>query len=135
MQSTSGVEQTRVHNLKDAGALFDVSRNHGHERVDTARIYGEGSSDEYLGELRLEERRLAIDTKLYPMVLNGEKNSHAAAGLRKYLLESLKALKTDKIDLWYLHASDRDTLFEEKFALVMTCTNRVCSTGLVSAII
>ena len=108
-----GVEQTRVHDLKDAGALLDVFRNHGHERVDTARVYGEGSSEEYLGDLQLQERRLVVDTKLYPTVVHGGEISHTAASLRRHLLVSLKALKTDKVDVWYLHGPDRNTSYEE----------------------
>jgi len=109
------VEQSRVHNLKDAGVLLDIFREHGHERVDTARIYGEGSSEEYLGGLQLQERRLVVDTKLYPTVVDGGKISHTTASLRKHLLESLKTLKTDKVNLWYLHGPDRNTSFEETF--------------------
>ena len=109
------MEQTRVHNLKDAGALLDVFRTHGHERVDTARVYGEGSSEEYLGALQLKERGIVVDTKLYPTVVHGGEISHTTASLRKYLLESLEALKTDRVDLWYLHGPDRNTSFEETF--------------------
>lgn len=110
-----GVEQTRVHDLNDAGALLNIFQKHGHKRIDTARIYGQGSSEEYLGELKLQERGLVVDTKLYPSAVHGGEVSHTAIGLRKYLLESLKALKTDQIDLWYLHGPDRNTSFEETF--------------------
>jgi aflatoxin B1 aldehyde reductase len=111
----AGVEQARVHDLKDTGTLLDIFQKHGHKLVDTARIYGEGSSEEYLGELKWQERGLVVDTKLYPSVVHGDEISHTATGLRKYLLESLEALKTDKIDLWYLHGPDRNTSFEETF--------------------
>ena len=110
-----GVEQTRVHDLKDAGALLDLFRTHGHERVDTARVYGEGSSEEYLGALQLQERGIVVDTKLYPTVVDGGEVSHTTASLRKYLFESLGALKTEKVEVWYLHGPDRNTSFEETF--------------------
>jgi aflatoxin B1 aldehyde reductase len=41
--------------------------------------------------------------------------SHPAADLRKYFMESLAALQCKKLDLWYLHAPDRSTPFEETF--------------------
>jgi aflatoxin B1 aldehyde reductase len=44
--------------------------------------------------------------------------THSAADLRKHLLESLKALKAEKIDMWYLHGPDRKTPYEETFRAV-----------------
>lgn len=40
-------QMTRVHTLEDTAALLDVFPAHGHREVDTARLYGEGSSEEY----------------------------------------------------------------------------------------
>jgi len=114
----AGVEQTRVHDLKDASALLDLFQQHGHNQIDTARVYGAGSSEEYLGELHWQDRNLIVDTKLYPSSVNGGAISHTPDGLRKYLLESLKALKADKIDLWYLHGPDRKVPYEETFRAV-----------------
>ena len=110
-----GVEQTRIHDLKDAGALLDLFQRHGHKLLDTARVYGEGSSEEYLGKLQWQKRGLDVHTKLYPTVVDGGEMSHEAASLRTYLLTSLKALQADNIDLWYLHGPDRNTPFEETF--------------------
>jgi aryl-alcohol dehydrogenase-like predicted oxidoreductase len=45
----SGVEMTRVHTLEDTTAILDTFQKHGHNEVDSARVYGEGSSEEYLG--------------------------------------------------------------------------------------
>ncbi|GAM42910.1 hypothetical protein TCE0_044r17304 [Talaromyces pinophilus] len=111
-----GVEQARIHDFKDASAMLDLFQSHGGKVVDTARVYGEGSSEEYLGELDWQGRGLVVDTKLYPNVADGTGNmTHSAEDLRKYLDESLRALKTDKIDLWYLHGPDRNTPYEETF--------------------
>ncbi|KAI9726675.1 MAG: hypothetical protein M1834_008940 [Cirrosporium novae-zelandiae] len=115
-----GVEQTRVHNLKDAAAILDIFQKYGHNEIDTARVYGQGSSEEYLGELKWQDRKLVMDTKYYPHIgrVSGLNTSHSPADLRKYLLESLKALKTDKIDMWYLHAPDRTTPYEITFRAI-----------------
>ncbi|KAK9236968.1 NADP-dependent oxidoreductase domain-containing protein [Lipomyces kononenkoae] len=116
-----GVEQARVHDLKDASTLLDLFQSHGHNEVDTARVYGQGSSEEYLGRLNWQDRDIIMDTKYYPYagrVLSGPQTSHSPADLRKYLLESLEALKTDKVDMWYLHAPDRTTPFEVTFRAV-----------------
>ncbi|KAK9327668.1 NADP-dependent oxidoreductase domain-containing protein [Lipomyces starkeyi] len=116
-----GVEQTRVHDLRDAAALLDTFQKYGHSEVDTARVYGQGSSEEYLGELKWQDRKLVMDTKYFATVGRGRPGlptSHSAADLRKYLLVSLNALQTDKIDMWYLHAPDRTTPYEETFCAV-----------------
>ncbi|KAK9319815.1 hypothetical protein V1517DRAFT_331312 [Lipomyces orientalis] len=42
------VEQARVHGLKDVSALLDLFQSHGHNEVDTARVYGQGSSEELI---------------------------------------------------------------------------------------
>jgi aflatoxin B1 aldehyde reductase len=51
-----------VHDLKDAAAMLDVFQKYGHKEVDTARVYGGGSSDEYLGKLNWQERGLVMET-------------------------------------------------------------------------
>ncbi|CVL07838.1 related to potassium channel beta subunit protein [Fusarium mangiferae] len=109
-----GVEQARIHDLKEAGAMLDLFQEHGGKAIDTARVYAQGSSEEYLGQLDWQTRGFRVDTKLYPNIHDGTgKITHSTDDLRKHLDESLKALKTDKIDLWYLHGPDRDTPFEE----------------------
>ena len=40
---------TRVFTLEDTAAILDTFQKHGHKEIDTARVYGEGSSEEYLG--------------------------------------------------------------------------------------
>ncbi|KAJ5884402.1 NADP-dependent oxidoreductase domain-containing protein [Penicillium tannophilum] len=111
-----GIEQARIHDLNDASAMLDTFQRHGGKVVDTARVYAEGSSEEYLGELDWQARGLVVDTKLYPNIADGTgKMTHCTGDLRTYLEESLEALKTDKIDLWYLHGPDRKTPYDETF--------------------
>lgn len=59
-----------------------------------------------------------MDTKLSPRsrLFSGPDArvyTHKPAELREAFFESLKALNTDKVDLWYLHAPDRQTPYEE----------------------
>ncbi|KAJ7286405.1 Aldo/keto reductase [Mycena rebaudengoi] len=105
-----GKIQARVHELKDVEAILDVFVKHGHREVDTARFYGEGTSEEYLGKINWKEKGLLLETKVYPYApLN---ISHTPEDLRKHLMISLKALKTDKLEMWYLHAPDRSVPYE-----------------------
>jgi aflatoxin B1 aldehyde reductase len=100
--------------------MLDVFQKHGQKEIDTARVYGGGSSEEYLGNLNWQDRGLIMGTKYYAYRgrVPGASSTHSASDLRKYLLESLAALKAKKIDLWYLHAPDRTTPFEETFRAV-----------------
>jgi aflatoxin B1 aldehyde reductase len=55
-----GVEMTRVHTLEDTTAILDAFQRHGHNEVDTARVYGEGSSEEHLGNLHWQDRGIVM---------------------------------------------------------------------------
>lgn len=63
-----GAEQSRVHDLKTASAILDVFQKHGHNEIDTARAYGEGSSETMLGDIDYPKRGIIMDTKYYPTV-------------------------------------------------------------------
>lgn len=113
-----GAEQSRVHDLKTASAILDVFQKHGHNEIDTARAYGEGSSETMLGDLEWQKRGIVMDTKYYPTVGKSNPGSwsaelrHTPEGLRENLELSLKELKADKVDMWYLHGPDRTTPYE-----------------------
>jgi aflatoxin B1 aldehyde reductase len=62
-----------------------------------------------LRELEWQKRGIVMDTKYYPTANFSDKPSnweeaghHTPEGLRENLEASLKALKTDKVDMWYL---------------------------------
>lgn len=118
-RSLTGREQARVHSLEEAGAILDVFRKYGHEELDTARVYCGGSSEEYLGRLKWQDRGIVMETKLSPRAKiglpEGEETTHRPEHLRLGLETSLKALQTDKVDMWYLHAPDRTTPYEVTF--------------------
>lgn len=113
-----GSEGARVHELKDVETILDIFQSHGHNEVDTARIYAFGTSEEYLGKINWQNRSLIMDTKHYPhsrMGLpteEGQLYDHSPEGLRLNLMASLKALNTDKVDMWYLHGPDRTIPYE-----------------------
>jgi aflatoxin B1 aldehyde reductase len=106
-----------VHSRDDAAGILDVFQGHGHSEIDTARLYGAGSSEEMLADLAWQNRGLVMGTKLYPnyrwAVGSTESYTHKPEDVRRGLINSLKALKCDKIDLFYLHGPDRNTSFEE----------------------
>lgn len=61
-----GTEQGRVYTIEGCSAILDVFQAHGHNEVDTARFYAEGTSEEFLGELDWKKRGIVMDTKYYP---------------------------------------------------------------------
>ncbi|GAB1199415.1 hypothetical protein APSETT444_008763 [Aspergillus pseudonomiae] len=79
--------------------------------VDTARAYPVGSpgaAERLLGDLGVPTWA-NLSTKVTSWV----PGSHTAERIQKSVAESLEALKTDKVDIMYLHSPDRHTPFEE----------------------
>lgn len=112
-------EAVRVTTQEATVELLDVFQNHGHTQVDTARMYSGGTSEEMLGVVSWQERGLKMQTKIFPTKgknagwLTADELTHSPADIRKALNTSLSALKTDKIDIYYLHAPDRSVPYEE----------------------
>ncbi|KAG6919991.1 hypothetical protein DXG01_013340 [Tephrocybe rancida] len=117
-----GTSGARVHDIKDIEAILDAFRAHGHTEVDTATLYTGGTSEEYLGQINWKEKGLKLETKLWPTAGVASRNSNtpfithtpevSSSGLREYLLKSLKAMKCDSLEMWYLHAPDRTVPYE-----------------------
>jgi len=101
-----------------SGAIFDAYVEAGGNFIDTADVYSKGRSEELVGgyvAARGLRNRLVIATKF---AFNAEAgNPHAGGNGRKNIhraLEgSLRRLKTDYIDLYWLHAWDVVTPVEE----------------------
>lgn len=99
-------------------AIFNAYVDAGGNHIDTADIYAAGRSEELLGDF-IEKRglrdRLALATKYS---WSGDDNNPLAGGNgRKNLIRalegSLKRLRTDYIDLYWMHVWDRITPAEE----------------------
>ncbi|KZP20997.1 Aldo/keto reductase [Athelia psychrophila] len=91
----------RIHTLPEAQAVVDLYTRLGQKNIDESRVYGGGSSEEYVGQLDLHG--LTVDTKIYPVTPGG----FSAANIRTVFQESVKALGPHKIRVYYLHAPDR----------------------------
>lgn len=110
-----GSEQSRVYDPKVASKILDIFQQHGHNEIDTARAYCEGTCETMLGELEWKKRGLVMDTKYYPTAGRSVPSAwnsnlrHTPEDLRANLMASLKELKTDKVDMWYLHGVSTPT--------------------------
>jgi len=114
-----GTGGARVTNIEDCEKMLDVFVKHGHNEIDTARVYCGGTSEEYLGQVDWKSRGIIVDTKLYPFPdFLGKPIVHTEECIREHIEIQLKAIKTDCIDMWYLHGPDRSTPYEETLKVV-----------------
>lgn len=92
-------------------AVVEAALEAGITFFDTAEVYGGGNSERFLGEL-LEGRRdeVVVATKFGW----GEQRGHCdGATIRSSVEGSLERLRTDHIDLYYVHKPDPDTPLAE----------------------
>ena len=88
--------------------VLTVVKRHKIKELDTARVYNGGKSEELLGECSAG-KDFAISTKV-PAFSPG---SLSAKNIEEKCNTSLKALKQEKIDIYYFHGPDRQTTYEE----------------------
>lgn len=103
-------------NKRACRRVFDKFSDAGGNFIDTANYYTRGTSETMLGEFIAKERsRFVLATK-YTLSMN-PKDPNASGNGRKNMVqaveESLKRLKTDYIDLYWMHAWDGITPIEE----------------------
>ncbi len=103
-----------------AAAMLDAALEAGITHVDTANGYAGTRTEQILGELlagRREQVTLATKVGIY----RGDCGDDAALsprGIRRSLEASLRRLRTDRVDLLYLHQPDRSVPVEETAAVL-----------------
>lgn len=102
--------------LEECRAILDIYLDAGGTAVDTASNYRGGESERFLGELLQGRRDQVVLSSKYtvtrdPANPNGGGNSRR--NLRASLEQSLDRLKTDHLDLLWVHMWDRHTPIEE----------------------
>jgi aryl-alcohol dehydrogenase-like predicted oxidoreductase len=100
----------------EARKVYDAFREAGGNFIDTANLYTNGTSESFLGEFMEGHRQsVALATK-YTNAMPGT-DPNAAGNQRKNMMQaveaSLKRLKTDYIDLYWVHIWDQMTPVEE----------------------
>jgi aryl-alcohol dehydrogenase-like predicted oxidoreductase len=96
--------------------VYDGFREAGGNFIDTANIYSQGRSETFLGNFMGEDReRIVLATKYTGATRRRDVN--AAGNNRKNMMDSvhasLKRLRTDYIDLYWVHARDFLTPIDE----------------------
>jgi aryl-alcohol dehydrogenase-like predicted oxidoreductase len=112
--------------VKDARRLVDACIDGGINVFDTSNMYSMGRSEEILGEV-LEGKRdeVLISSKARMRIGNGPNDE----GVSRYHLireceRSLKRLRTDHIDIYFMHEWDGLTPLEEMLSALDTLTQQ-----------
>lgn len=113
---TFGTESGIGADKDESRKVYNAFRDAGGNFIDTANVYNRGTSETFLGEFMAGDReRIVLATKFTGGMR--EKDINAASNSRKNMMESvnasLKRLKTDYIDLYWVHAWDSVTPTEE----------------------
>src|ERR1700726_1006708 len=100
----------------EARKVYDAFREAGGNFIDTANLYTNGTSESFLGEFMEGHRQGVVLATKYTNAMPGT-DPNAAGNQRKSMVQaveaSLKRLKTDYIDLYWVHIWDQITPFEE----------------------
>ena len=100
----------------EAQKVYDAFREAGGNFFDTANMYTNGTSELYLGEFMKDHRQSVVMATKYTNAAPGT-DPNAAGNHRKNMVQaveaSLKRLRTDYIDLYWVHIWDQITPVEE----------------------
>jgi aryl-alcohol dehydrogenase-like predicted oxidoreductase len=101
--------------VKEATRLVDVCFEHGVTFFDTANIYSRGASEEILGQALEGRRNDALIATKATFTMGSGPNDKGSS--RWHLLraceDSLRRLKTDHIDVYFMHGFDALTPVDE----------------------
>ncbi|KAM0250731.1 hypothetical protein ACHAQJ_008486 [Trichoderma viride] len=105
----------RITDIETFNKTLDVLQARGYNELDTARIYGNGAQEGFTGRTDWKQRGLTLATKVqYPR----ENGSNTVEKTIASVETSLKELKTDSVDILYLHKPDRGVPFVETLEAV-----------------
>jgi aryl-alcohol dehydrogenase-like predicted oxidoreductase len=110
------------HGVKEARDLVDLCIDHGVNLFDTANMYSTGLAEEILGEV-LEGRYedILVTSKARMRIGDGPNDEGTSRWhLIRECERSLKRLRTDHIDIYYMHEWDGATPVEETMAALDT---------------
>lgn len=100
---------------KEAIEIIEKFLDMGGNFIDTANVYNKGKSEEIVGKaLKGKRDKVVLATKVHgPMGDGPNDRGNSRKHIMKQIEESLRRLKTDYIDIYYIHRPDPDTPIEE----------------------
>ncbi|MEQ4551881.1 aldo/keto reductase, partial [Weissella sp. GP1] len=121
-----GANAVGGHNLFDGledetgKQVVRTALNSGINLIDTAYAYGNGRSEELIGEVLKEKEydrsRVVIATKAAHVPNKGRTFDNSPEFLKQSVEDALKRLQTDYIDIFYIHFPDESTPKNESVA-------------------
>ncbi len=100
-------------NKKDSAAVVNAALDAGVTLFDTADIYGDGRSEEFVGRALGSRRDSVVIATKFGSSMKGQGKGASAAYIRKTIEASLRRLGSDRIDLYQLHEPDETVPIEE----------------------
>ncbi|TIB27988.1 hypothetical protein E3P84_04169 [Wallemia ichthyophaga] len=109
------VSHVRVTDIEKVQQFLDLFSKFGHNELDTARVYGKGTSEEYLGKLGAA-KKFNISSKIYPysaakmgaaLDLGPDSIPLTRSNIVKHLDIALKSTGASKLKIFYLHGPER----------------------------
>lgn len=99
----------------ESGRLIDCCFDHGVNFIDTANIYERGLSETILGKILAGRRKeIVLASKVRGKMGEGpDESGLSGRAMMRAIEESLARLKTDYLDIYYLHMPDRAVPIEE----------------------
>jgi len=107
-------------NRAEASAILASAREHGVNFLDTADVYSLGRCEALLGELLGNDRKhWVLASKVgNPMGEQPGLRGYSRRWMLRALEDSLTRLRTDHLDIWYLHRDWEDANLEEPVAVI-----------------
>lgn len=104
----------------DSKAIIERALELGIVHIDTANAYTDGNSERIVGEAIASKRdRVVLATKCgFGRAQGGKPEGLSRPRLLSAIGESLERLRTDWVDIYYLHVPDHDTPIEETLEAV-----------------
>ena len=123
-----GGEWGRDFTQDEVDAIFDACRETGVNLVDTAECYGDHLSETFVGRAIARDRdRWVVSTKFGDRFIRPfeREQRRRPEDVVEQLEASLRALRTDRVELWLYHTWGNDSFFDEDvIAAVLRCRDR-----------
>ncbi|CAF1044133.1 unnamed protein product [Rotaria sp. Silwood1] len=104
-----GTNAARITTVDGTREMFKVLQSYGYTELDTARLYNDGKQEGFTRETGVLNEGFTVATKVYPT----EAGMHKPERLRQIFETSLRELGQQSVEIFYLHAPDRNVPFEE----------------------
>jgi len=111
-----GGEWGKEFTQSEVDAIFDKARALGVNLIDTAECYGDHTSERLIGGAIHRDRTSWVVATKFGHQFNGyldRTDTRTPESARQELEESLRALRTDYVDLWQYHSWGDDTFFND----------------------